>query len=259
MAKGTPERRLDIPSRVKAHPIIAILVLLGVATSGVAAFVSDFRSVGTTLACIPFDFGLSAYEGSASIVTRTPEFEWRMTRVESTLMGTENHHCESDCRGEPTRTNYEIDLNISGLRNGIRQELRNPQLTCVSGPCDGWNDIMSSGEVSESGLEATASFDVWSMPTTWRLSADVYENQIGNWATETIDQVVSTDRTFEIIVPNLDSSVRVRGRMDDGTQFEFEVGHDDETGIFTSLTREVLTEGVVRYPFSVGNPRCETS
>ena len=259
MVNRTPERKPDLTSRVKAHPVIAILVLLGVTTSGVAAFVSDFRSVRTTLACIPFDFGLSAYEGSASIVTRTPEFEWHKTRVESTLRGTENRHCESDCRGEPTRKNYGIDLHITGLRNGIRRELRNPQLTCVSGPCDGWNEIISSAEVSESGLEATASFDVWSKPTTWRLSADVYEYRIVNWATETNDHIVSTDRTLEIIVPNPDSSVRVRGRMDDGTQFEFEVGHEDETGIFTLLTPEVLTEGVVRYPFSVGNPRCETS
>lgn len=258
MPRIPSEQKPDLVSRVKAHPVIAVVVLIFVVMTGTATFVREIRSLKDAVVCIPFDLGLSAYEGRASIVTNTPKFDWYKARVESRVMGTANHHCARDCRGEPTRTNYSIDLDISPLLDGTIQQLRDPELTCVTGPCDEWKEIISPARITEGGLRATASFDVWSRPTTWMLSADVYEYRVSDLTTDTIRLEVSTKDTLELIAPTSESSIRVKGVMEDDTPFEFQVGQNDETKIFTELTRAASSEGE-RIVFEVGNPRCETS
>jgi len=86
-----------------------------------------------------------------------------------TTISTRDHHCESHCTGEPTRTNYVIELPV--VEPPFRYS--NPKLTCGSGPCAFSKEIATS--VTWSGRKAKASFDVWSHPMTWRLAADVEE------------------------------------------------------------------------------------
>lgn len=99
---------------------------------------------------------------------------WVFVQIESITITTNNHHCDDDCEGEPTRTGYQIQLAASPAPNNGQRLLKDPKLTCVSGPCGGWNQVTQSPFVDGSGVVAKASFDVWSKPTTWKLEAGYY-------------------------------------------------------------------------------------
>ena len=87
---------------------------------------------------------------------------------------TGNHHCPHNCDGEPTRTGYTITLRAPAAKPGVEQSLRNAKLECIAGPCP-WSQVTVQPTVSPDELSATSSFDVWSKPTTWRLSAEYFE------------------------------------------------------------------------------------
>ena len=95
--------------------------------------------------------------------------DWVFAYEDSKTIQTGNHHCSSNCRGEPTRTQYKIELKAA---DGKR--VRNPRLKCISGPCGGWNSI-GGLFVQDMGTKAVGVFDVWSKPTTWVLTVDIYE------------------------------------------------------------------------------------
>ncbi|ETR65797.1 MAG: hypothetical protein OMM_05916 [Candidatus Magnetoglobus multicellularis str. Araruama] len=86
---------------------------------------------------------------------------------------TGDHHCESDCRGEPTRTNYVLTLKA---RPG--HILRNPKVRCEGEGC-GWSRTLFI-TVGDDGREARASFDVWSRPTRWTISAESFKLEKGD-------------------------------------------------------------------------------
>ncbi len=88
--------------------------------------------------------------------------------IKSTETTTRDHHCETNCQGEPTRTNYKLLL--SGDENTL---FKNPKLSCSSGPCEGWNAVLAV-RLEDGGRTATASWDVWAHPTTWALTAGQY-------------------------------------------------------------------------------------
>ena len=254
MSKNAATKSFDLMSRVKNHPAIAVLVLIVVAIAGAAAFFEDLRVLRSAMACIPFELGFRAYEGRATVVTMTREYGWQKIREESEVKGTGNHHCESNCRGEPTRTNYTITLDILQNEDGVRNELRNPRLTCVGGPCGAWNEIIDT-RITRGGLGAVGTFDVWSKPTSWRLSADVYEYRVVKEHRDTKEYVVSTEQEFELIQPDIDALVRVNGVMEDRTSFEFAVGEDDSSDIFKFLERREDSNGS-RYIYHIKHPRC---
>ena len=254
----TGGKGVDLASRIKNHPGIALLILIFVAIAGVSAFFEDLRVLRNAAACIPFELGLRAYEGTATVVTITREYEWQKIRGESKVKGTGNHHCESNCRGEPTRTNYTITLDLLQSEDGVRRELRNPQLMCVSGPCGAWNDIIGA-RITRDGLRAVGNFDVWSKPTSWRLSADVYEYRIVKEYEKSEENLdVSTDQVFELDHPEVNAVVRVSGVMEDRTPFEFMVGEDDDSDIFKFLEKKEDATGS-RYSYHIRYPKCENS
>jgi hypothetical protein len=115
-------------------------------------------------------FELKVQIGAPALSDADLEFS---KEVQSTIT-TADHHCENNCRGEPTRTNYSIRIKANP-----GEILRNPKLKCLAGPCGGWN-ALNFLTISDNGREARASFDVWSHPTTWRLTADSYRVKIGN-------------------------------------------------------------------------------
>ncbi|MCK4814781.1 hypothetical protein KA005_03345 [bacterium] len=112
-------------------------------------------TLGTLL--MLFQFNNIAYAG------------WVFAYEDSKYIQTKNHHCSSNCKGEPTRTTYNIELKAE---TGMR--VRNPRLKCIAGPCGGWNSI-GGVRVKDKGTTAVRTFDVWSKPTTWILIVDVYE------------------------------------------------------------------------------------
>ena len=95
--------------------------------------------------------------------------------TKTTTISTRDHHCSKHCKGEPTRTNYRVRLPSVAHPTF---SYRNARLQCVSGPCGGWNKVIFVKiEPQPKGKQlywtAKASFDVWSKPTTWKLTADL--------------------------------------------------------------------------------------
>lgn len=100
--------------------------------------------------------------------------KWVSDGEKCTTIGTGNHHCKHNCEGEPTRTNYKIDVTVE---DGFK--LTNPRLNCIAGPCGGWNQVHYA--TNDGDKRVHGSFDVWSKPTSWRLCADkqkqIYESR----------------------------------------------------------------------------------
>ena len=135
--------------------------------------------------------------GSVVVKYRLKTSEMAYTRDIYTQRKTGNHHCDDDCDGEPTRTNYSLKLNAPSAS----AELREPRLECIGGPCHGWNHIHSVA-VSGVGQPATASWDVWSSSTTWKLVAQLYEPRDVFTAAEQGPISIRYDETFSITLPS---------------------------------------------------------
>jgi hypothetical protein len=83
---------------------------------------------------------------------------------------TADHRCPnpargiSDCAGQPTRTTYRVTITAEPS-----ERLLEPELRCLDGPCDA--SVVHYARVSADGRLVEATFDVWSGPTRWRLTA----------------------------------------------------------------------------------------
>ena len=258
MPKYSSIKRYSLSSRIKNNPVIAVFVLIMAILSGSVTFFQDMRSLKNAIVCIPFELGILPYKGRAIITTTTREYEWKKISEESKVRGTKNHHCERNCRGEPTRTNYKIALNLPLSKEGFRRELRNPTLRCIDGPCGGWNRVIEA-RISNDGRRAVGSFDVWSLPTTWRLSAEVYERHASGGNEHNEKRDVSVANLFEIVVPNPNSIVSVEGTMSGDTKFSFQIGQTDKTGVFELLRKdEDQYSNKMLFIYRIKNPNCKT-
>jgi hypothetical protein len=80
---------------------------------------------------------------------------------------TGDHNCESNCRGEPTRTPYSLALRAEQPGDIIGD----PQLICQSQLCV----FSAQGPILGAGTaQVVASFDVWSRPMKWTLVGNEY-------------------------------------------------------------------------------------
>lgn len=127
---------------------------------------------------------------------------------------TEDHHCWALCEGEPTRTNYRMDLAAEG-----DTYLRNPELRCVQGPCHGWKEIRQV-RLSPDGKLVTASWDVWTKPTTWRLSAEVVRKVETGRFVRRIEQ----GDTFTVSTPTGSPAPEMIGHWSNGSSFRLTAG-----------------------------------
>lgn len=251
-------KKFDLAEQIKKHPVVTALLLVFAAMAGIGPVLQDLRSLPNAVTCIPYELGLWPYKGRATIVTTTFEYGWNKVDMISETKGTKNHHCEKHCRGEPTRTNYQIVITLRQNTESPVRTLRNARLECISGPCGGWNEIIET-TINSSGRKATGSFDVWSKPTTLRLLADVYERQVTGAKRFEKEQNVSTKNLFELVVPRSDSSVAVQGTMSEGTKFSFEVDQQDASGIFQPLKNSQSHERPeIHHVFRILNPNCQT-
>ena len=153
--------------------------------------------------CLPGKIGLTkGYSGNATTKISVPRHEWvlvgKLKKTENTL----NHHCSQHCDGEPTRSNYKISATVDDFAPSFDgdRELRNPAIHCVAGPCGGWLHVYGV-TVSETGKSMEGSFDVWSKPTTWELTADVYERQIVDTDEQVSNNKVSEEELFKVSLP----------------------------------------------------------
>jgi hypothetical protein len=138
---------------------------------------------------------------------------------------TGDHHCSSNCKGEPTRTNYTMKLetrdNSGRLLSSEDGYLKEPKLNCVDGPCGGWHEIKELRLISQT--VAYGSWDVWTRPTKWRLSAKwVYYTTKYKKGSSSKTLLRRGDQ-FIIKIPDNARNVRVYGKTLDGS-FDFTLG-----------------------------------
>jgi len=96
-------------------------------------------------------------------VTKASELGEIETKLTSLKTG--NHHCDSNCEGEPTRTTY--SLNYSADRS--KHMVVDASLSCGGEGC-GWSGNRS---VQKTNSAAWATFDVWGRESTWTLNVSV--------------------------------------------------------------------------------------
>jgi hypothetical protein len=107
---------------------------------------------------------------------------------------TPDRNCEKRCGGEPTRGPNSIDMKVPGIGGdspvaGNQRFIPPVALECKAGPCGGWFGAVNT-YITDNGTRAVGTWDTWSRPTTWYLSATVQEyKMIGEapWAAPTAD------------------------------------------------------------------------
>lgn len=245
------------------NPFVAASILIAAVVGGIAAFSEDIRLLWKVAACMPFELGIRNYEGKATITTKTPVYEWKKISEVSEVEGTGDHHCESDCKGERTRKTYKVEVSLPPNVRGAPRKLMNPTLRCQEGPCRAWNKIIET-KIVDNGKRAAGSFDVWSKPTTWRLSADVYERQvIAEQEGSPQLRYFSASEPLEITSGNTVSSIILAGEMSNGIVFSFDVtkleaGKTDHTGIFQLLQPPSNSQNdTMHYVLGINNPNCK--
>lgn len=111
---------------------------------------------------------LLSFQANASEVTYSVNGIKKATKLgavetDTKSIKTGDHHCDSDCKGEPTRTSYRIDYRV----NINEYVIIDAKLTCDAGASCSYKKIRNVGHTKNM---AYGSFDVWSRPSTWTLT-----------------------------------------------------------------------------------------
>lgn len=127
----------------KFSRLVALISFIGTATVGNAQEVEmEFFLYG---------YGFAQEEGESFQRTKS--------------LKTGDHHCDRDCKGEPTRTGYRIEM---------RPENKNEKFTGASVACESaLCGFSQTHYVRHSATLASTAFDVWSRPMLWTLTATV--------------------------------------------------------------------------------------
>ena len=118
--------------------------------------------------CVPVP---ASFAPTPNPVVKSAKQDWVFKGTLTKELRTDNHGCVGDCTGEPTRTSYRIELPVPD-----GEKLDKPKLECIAGPCQGWHDKEHT-IVDQDGRRAVGTFDMWTNPQTWRLSAEHYALQ----------------------------------------------------------------------------------
>ncbi|MBK7535612.1 MAG: hypothetical protein IPI49_09645 [Myxococcales bacterium] len=177
---------------------------------------------------VPFAIALySRYAGSGATEAKQPRYGWVRVDPERAATTTGNHHCESNCRHERTRTGYSLTIKVPSTQQSPPisndRRLRKPVLRCISGPCGGWHKVKTV-YLSEGNSRATGKFDVWSRPTEWELTAQVESYQMVGETTVPGMFELYYERTTTIEVPAEATFVKISGQLVTKQRFELVVG-----------------------------------
>jgi hypothetical protein len=224
--------------KIRKHPFYSFMIMIGAILSGLAAFTDSLENLSSFFLCFPENVGyIREYTGEAKLATVKKTYDWKKITVMKKTISTANHHCSRNCRGEPTRTNYTVQINLNELKipKVGNRKFENPKLSCLSGPCGGWNEVMDVS-ILENNTKIFASLDVWSKPTTWELTADVYEYQAVLERKNEKPMQISNKRNLNLeIEKDIDYSL-ITGKMEDGHIFAVEVGKEDKSNTFKLLS-----------------------
>ncbi|NGN97827.1 hypothetical protein G5S52_09160 [Grimontia sp. S25] len=127
-------------------------------------------------------FAVVLFASQSSFAESEPKITYSVNGIKSAIslgpvetktqsIKTGDHHCESDCKGEPTRTAYRIDYSVDPAKYIIV----GVKLNCDGGASCSFNQVRN---VNHSETAAWGTFDVWSRPSTWTLTVDVRKKNI---------------------------------------------------------------------------------
>lgn len=247
----------SIVDRIKGHPIVALLTLFGAAVIGLASVTESLSTASQKLGCIPSYLGLSdGYRGKGELRYVIRKRDWVNIGTVGKTEVTGNHACYRNCKGEPTRTDYQIRLAVNEYdapKEGNRK-LTEPKLQCKTGPCGGWHQIIHVGLTTDK-TGAIANFDVWSSPTSWELTANVLEHQIVSEDAVEQEVPVGPGSLLVLSVPSNAVSPHFVGAMDDGQPFSIKVGEKLNNSLF-EFQSSMNRDGNVDYSYLVQDKRC---
>lgn len=124
---------------------------------------------------------LSLYPRTAATITisaRAPIYAWVPVGSITVSKDTPDRHCESHCRGEPTRGPNRIEMGVSQgdvMSIGSKRFVGTPSLVCTGG---GYSCGFSGAHltyVTNNASQAVGTWDTWSRPTTWTLTSNIEE------------------------------------------------------------------------------------
>jgi hypothetical protein len=178
------------------------------------------------------------YAGRITAEAEVPVYAWRPIQALTEERVTHNHHCRSRCRGEPTRTPYDITIKVRGVTPpevGSRR-LTMASITCAEGPCAFSHSYGTT--LTEDNTRATGRFDVWSHPMRWTLRAEAEEYQRASNRRDSTEHELAFDRILELVVPSDATVTRISGQTVTGRKFEFIAGANEPGGLLR-LEREI--------------------
>jgi hypothetical protein len=128
-------------------------------------------------AALLFSYQVGATEITYSVngIKKATELGPIETDIKSIKTG--DHHCDRDCKGEPTRTSYRIDYSV----NVNEYVITDAKLSCDAGASCSFNQVRA---VNHTNNTAYGAFDVWSRESTWTLT--VQRRKILNVDGETV-------------------------------------------------------------------------
>lgn len=246
---------MSIIKNIKKHQIVTAIVFVSGAIIGLSSFTQAIGSISEAISCIPNKLGWDdGTEGSGKLTYRVQEYDWVKIGEVSKNKPTRNHHCSRHCKGEPTRTNYSVEVSIDDFSSPKLgdKKLMNPKVSCIAGPC-GFSK--SYGVKLVGSIKARASFDVWSKPTTWSVKADVYQFQVVS-ETESYEEFsFSKDSLLALTVPKNSIDAIFEGKYGENNIFSFNVG-DKGKDIF-SLTSKTEANNQKIYKYKITNTECK--
>lgn len=251
------EESQSFVNKLKSHPVVTFLVFVCAAIIGLASFTEAIGKISKESKCVPIYLGLDdGYQGNAKLNYSSEKKDWVKIGIARKTKSTGNHHCSRNCRGEPTRTNYQVNLSTNDYQESKLgdRKLMNPKLTCKTGPCGSWNQVISVN-LSKNTKSATASFDVWSKPTTWVLTAEVFEYEVVS--ENNIEKMlkVSSLTPLEVKVPTDSVFAMLNGVMEDNRRFSFKVAEKDSSEILVFNSSFQNTNGTT-YVYIINDNRC---
>lgn len=196
--------------------------------------------------------------GNLSVSYTSAKYCWQRERTEFIDKSTANHDCRrSNCRGEPTRTGYSISYRVNRSNTnpptpGDRR-LVDLRLICLAGPCEGWNAVMSR-TISDNQTLAVARFDVWSHPTTWRMTVDVHQYQETNEVQTKEVFELNYNEIIKIETPNNLKYGTLKLTTISNETIEVLLGKEDENGLLKLHQTQNLSNSRKIYFYSVRKP-----
>ena len=238
-------------------PLAVILTVVGSVIVALATFTEALEKTAKILKCIPINMNWDEYNGKGKLKYVIEERNWKKIDVLKKRQSTGDHSCLKNCRDEPTRTNYQVSLSVNDYKSQElgERKLVNPMLSCISGLCEAYHETLRV-YLTDGGKTANASFDVWSRPTTWELTAELREYQVVSEPSTEKDILITSSSPLQLSIPLGYSTATLAGSMEDMEAFSINIADKEETSIF-DFHSTMERDGNTEFTYLVKDERCK--